>query len=200
MSAFWAGNYTKAGEWLELASALPSSKTPKIQLIYRTFFSALLVFWRYRQGDGEECLAQGETILEKMKLWSNNSNAIFENKLLLIESEWYACSCNIVAAKESYVLSAKSARDHGLINEQGLAFELYGNFLSSIGDLAATQFYQKAHSCYIQWGALAKAKKLQKNLNLDLTESVSCSLNSSLSISKRSRGKEEDLLEKPSFR
>jgi len=192
LSAFWASDYTNATKWLELASAIPSSKIPKVTFIYRTFFSALLAFRRYRDGEGEEFLAKGQILLEKMRLWSKNSKAIFENKLLLLESEHYACSCHIVASKESYELSAKSACDHGLVHEQGLAYELYGNFLYSIGDLVASQWFQKAHTCYLQWGALAKAEQLREDFNLDLTESVNARFKSSLSSTKHGRDKDKN--------
>jgi len=192
MSAFWARDYAQANEWLELASTLPSSRMPKIELIHRTFLSALLTFRKYRDGEGEEFLSKGQVMLEKMRLWSKNSKAIFENKLLLLESEQYACACNIVASKESYELSAESARNHGLVHEQGLAYELYGNFLYSIGDLVAAHWFQKAHTCYLQWGAVAKAEQLRKDLNLDLTEIGNASFNSSLSSSKHGRDRDSD--------
>jgi len=176
---------------LELALEFPSSKIPKLELIYRTFFGALLIFRRYRDGEGEDLFTKGQTMLEKMRLWSNNSKAIFESKLLLLEAEEYAGSCNIVASKESYELSAKSARDHGLVHEQGLACELYGNYLYSICDLAASHWFQKAYTCYLQWGAVAKAEKMRKDLNLDLTESVNVRFSSSLSSTKHDRDKEE---------
>ena len=103
-----------------MASALPSSKMPKVQLIYYTFYHGLIAFQRYRDGEGEKWLVAGKKVLDKMELWEKkNSKAIFENKLFLLESEHYACMCNIVASKESYELSAKSARDHGLVQEQG---------------------------------------------------------------------------------
>ena len=191
LSAFWAREYIEASKWLEMASAVPSSKMPEIQFIHRTFFGALLAFRRYREGDGEECLKTGETALEKMRLWSNNSKAIFENKLLLLESEHFACSCNIVAAGESYELSAKSAHDHGLVHEQGLAYEYYGDFLSSVGDLIASQWHQKARACYLQWGALAKAEQLRKVFDLDSTESFECSI-ASISSAKRDRDKDKE--------
>jgi len=188
LSTFWARDYTEADKWLDLASAFSCSKLPKINLIHRTFFSALLAFRRYRDGEGEEFLAKGQAVLEKMRLWSKNSKAIFENKLLLLESEYYACLCNVVASKESYELSAKSARDHGLVHEQGLACELYGNYLSSIGNPVASQWFQKAHTCYLQWGALAKAEQLREEFNLDLVEIVKAS---SLSSAKHGREKEK---------
>jgi len=191
ISAFWAGDVSEANKWLELASSFPSSKIPKIEFIHRTFFSALLAFRRYRDGEGEEFLAKGQIMFEKMRLWSKNSKAMFENKLLLLESEHYACVCNIVASKESYELSAKSARDHGLVHEQGLACELYGHYLYSIGDLDASQWYKNAHACYVQWGALAKAEQLRKDFNLDSKDFFNCSIDSSLSSTKHFRDEDK---------
>jgi len=192
LSAFWAREYTEANKWLELASALPSSKLPKINFIHRTFFSALLAFRRYRDGEGEELLTKGQIMLGKMRLWSKNSRVIFENKVLLLESEYYACLCNKSASKESYELAAKSARNHGLVHEQGLACELYGNFLSSIDNPAASQWFQKAHTCYLQWGALVKVEQMRKDLNLVLTGRLNANFDSSLSSTKHGRDEYKD--------
>ena len=41
----------------------------------------------------------------------------------------------------------------------GLAYEMYGKFLASICD-DANKWFLKAHECYIQWGAIAKANQL----------------------------------------
>ena len=98
---------------------------------------------------------------------------------------------NIAASEESFKLAAESARDHGLVHEQGLAYELYGDFLFSFADLDALQWHQRAHTCYLQWGALAKAEQLRKEFNLELRESFSSSFNSSLSSTKHSRDEGE---------
>lgn len=123
-SAFWKGDYSEAKKWFDVASSIPSSKMPKIQLIHRTFYRGLIAFQLYRDGEGEDFLEEGKKILEKMERWAKNCKAIFESKLILLEAEHYASMCNIVAAKESYELSAESARDHGLMHEQGLACEV----------------------------------------------------------------------------
>lgn len=177
ISAFWNSNYAEANKWYQLAASLPSSKMPKIQLIYRTFYHGLMAFQMFRDGEGEEWLDKGKVALDKMEQWAKNSNVIFESKLYLLESEHYASMCNIVAAKESFELSAQTARDHGLIHEQGLAYECMGKFLSSVVDIGAPKWLQKAHTCYMQWGATAKAKQLQKDHNLELPdESIRVSL------------------------
>ena len=94
-----------------------------------TTHSSHVLPWTYcistlRDGEGEDLLEEGKKILEKMERWAKNSKAIFESKLILLEAEHYASMCNIVAAKESYELSAESARDHCLMHEQGLACEV----------------------------------------------------------------------------
>ena len=125
ISAFWNGDYAKANEWYKEATALPSSKLPKVMLVHRTFYRGLIAFQLYRNGEGKEWLGEGKTVLDTMETWQQNGNkSIFENKLILLEAEQYASNCNIVAAKESYELSAKTARDYGLVHEQGLACEV----------------------------------------------------------------------------
>ena len=61
-------------------------------------------------------------MLDQVEAWAENSKPIFENKLILLEAEYYASMCNVVAAKESYELAIKVARDNGYIHEQGLAY------------------------------------------------------------------------------
>ena len=135
-SAFWRGDYPAARKWSEEASALPSYKMPKIQLIYHTFYHGLMAFQSYREGEGEEFLDEGKKVLSKMEQWAKNSKVIFESKLYLIEAEHYASLCHIVAAKESYELSAETARNHGLFHEVGLAYEV-----SAITHIAFSYLY-----------------------------------------------------------
>lgn len=168
-SAFWREDYDDADKWYNLVASLPSFKMPKIGLIYLTFYRGLISFQRYRDGDGEEWLAEGTKALEKMRVWNANaSKDIFESKLYLLESEDYACNCNIVASRESYELSAKTARDKGLVHEQGLAYEMCGKFLSSIADIDSVKCFQKALHCYVSWGAIVKAEKIRKDRNVDV--------------------------------
>jgi len=91
----------------------------------------------------------------------------------LLEAEHYASMCNVVAARESYELSIKVARDNGYIHEQGLAYECMGKYLVSIVEVhEAKRCFMSAHKCYKQWGADAKADKLWKDWNL--TSSIEC--------------------------
>jgi len=122
IAAFWMGDYYKANEYYDLASEQPTFALPKIKLISVTYYRGLISFQLFRAGKGDDWLAEGKKMLEKMELWVKNCNKdVYENKLYLLQAENYASDDQIVAAKESYELSTTSSRDHGLIHEQGLA-------------------------------------------------------------------------------
>lgn len=172
ISSFWKGDYVEANKWYDLASAQQTFNLPKVQSIMCTYYRGLLCFRLYPDGQGESWLIEGKLVLGKMEIWAKNGcKAVFENKLYLLEAGSYASDGHIVAAKESYELSAKVAHDHGLIHEVGLASEFYGHFLTSIVKLnEANQWYLNAHTCYKQWGALGKVDQIAKEHNLALPE------------------------------
>ena len=125
MAAFWRADYAEANKCYDLASAQPTFNMPRIQMISICLYRGLISFQLFRAGEGEDWLAKGKKMLSKMEMWTKNcSKDVFENKLYLLEAENYASDDHIVAAKESYELSITSARDHGLIHEQGLASEV----------------------------------------------------------------------------
>merc|ERR1719491_1690136 len=104
-----------------------------------------------------EWLDEGNSMKDQLGKWVKScSKSIFENKLILLEAEHYASMCNVVAAKESYEMSIKVARDNGYIHEQGLAYELMGKYLMSAVEIQdAERCFLTAHKCYMQWGAMA---------------------------------------------
>ena len=125
IAAFWRGDYTEANKCYDLATAQPTFNMPRIQMISTSLYRGLISFQLFRAGEGEDWLAEGKKMLNKMEIWTKNCNKdVYENKLYLLEAENYASDDHIVAAKESYELSITSARDNGLINEQGLASEV----------------------------------------------------------------------------
>eukprot|EP00585_Thalassiosira_rotula_P010121 CAMPEP_0196137450 /NCGR_PEP_ID=MMETSP0910-20130528/5428_1 /TAXON_ID=49265 /ORGANISM="Thalassiosira rotula, Strain GSO102" /LENGTH=296 /DNA_ID=CAMNT_0041397909 /DNA_START=35 /DNA_END=925 /DNA_ORIENTATION=- len=167
--SFWMGDYDEAAKASDVAMSFPSAKMPKMQLIYHTFYRGVVALYLYREGKGETWLKEGSEMQDQLKIWVKNSKPIFENKLILLEAEHYASMCNVVAAKESYELSIKVARDNGYTHEQGLAYECMGKYLMSIVEVhEAGHCFLRAHECYLQWGAMAKATKLWRDWKLDL--------------------------------
>mmetsp|Transcript_32513 Transcript_32513/g.78696 ORF Transcript_32513/g.78696 Transcript_32513/m.78696 type:complete len:1338 (-) Transcript_32513:142-4155(-) len=198
--AFWFGDYANANKWFDLASAIPSSRMPKLQLIYSTFYRGIISYQLSLDGKGEQWQERGDEILLTMGIWSKNCEAIYQNKLYLLQAESNACNCNIAAAKELFVLAATSARDNGLIHEQALACECYAKFLTSIVEQnQANIWFQQAYQCYLDWGANAKAGKLMEDNNLsdilpgNLRLTPDAAVSTSLSAAKHVRDGDEKL-------
>eukprot|EP00585_Thalassiosira_rotula_P016436 CAMPEP_0196171746 /NCGR_PEP_ID=MMETSP0911-20130528/5653_1 /TAXON_ID=49265 /ORGANISM="Thalassiosira rotula, Strain GSO102" /LENGTH=283 /DNA_ID=CAMNT_0041438623 /DNA_START=110 /DNA_END=961 /DNA_ORIENTATION=+ len=167
LSAFWMGNSIKAMESYRLIAALPSSKMPKIQALYYTFYWGIVAYQLFRDGSGEDLLAEGNAVLRKVQSWRQTCDHV-ENKLLLLEAEYFASKCVIKSAKKKYEASIKSARDHSFLHEQGLAYECMGKYLSSIVEFAeAKQCLRRAYECYTQWGALGKAEQIQREYGFE---------------------------------
>ena len=120
--SFWMGEYDEAVEASDSAMSYPCSKMPKVELPHHMFYRGIVAFQLYREGKGENWLEIGNEIQEQVEIWVKNSKPIFENKLILLKAEQFASMCYVAAARESYELSIKVARDNGYIHEQGLAY------------------------------------------------------------------------------
>jgi len=169
-SSFLFGDFSKAAIYSKEASSFPTSRVPKIQLIHHYFYHGLMAFRLCRDGKGASYLKEGQEMLEFMTIWHEHSPRTFENKLYLLEAEYLAASCNRNASLQRFDLAIKSSRDNGFIQEQGLAHELKGHYLSSIIEIPqAKESYEKAYHCYIQWGANAKAERIRKDHNLEIS-------------------------------
>ena len=167
--SFWKGSYADAEKWSELLSSQPSSKMPKSQLIYYTFFRGVIAFRMYRDGAGDQWLGEGKKLLGKLEVWLKHSTSLFESKVLLLKAEHCASiTRNINEAISIYDASIKSARDHGFVHEQGLAYELKGKCLALTLDTNSSNCFKNAYQCYMQWGAVAKADQILKEHKLDL--------------------------------
>ncbi len=165
-TSFWFGDYQAAND---LYDTTLSQASPTLWSIPIQWYRGIVAFQLYREGEGEEWLEEGKKMLQKfedlVRLSSTNS---FECKFLLLRAEYCASSCEIINAKVFFDASIKSARDHGFIDDQGLAYECYGKFLASILDNnAALNCFKSAHMCYLQWGALALAENIWNKYKLD---------------------------------
>lgn len=64
-------------------------------------------------------------------------------------------------AEEKYQAAIESARRHRFVHEEGLANELFADFLTSCGKTdQAKLFLTRARACYETWGAVAVVARL----------------------------------------
>ena len=199
MISYWRGDFAAAEESSNIASMMyPVSKFPSMHLIYLTFFRGLgmhptvtctlllsflslidfccglVLFQCYSEDGGDKRLHDGKEVMNQMGTWAKNSMAVFGNKWLLLKAEYTALvgdKCN--AAEELYKKSIKAARDHGIIHELGLAYELLGGYYKMHGrETDCIHCIKQAYTYYTQWGATHVAKKILHDHDLNI-ESIS---------------------------
>jgi len=167
---FWMGNYSEALPWSTMFLSCVKMSGPFMIKLLFTGCMGVASFQLYRDGKGEKHFNTGKEMLDELEKWSEHSaDDVLKNKLLLLRAEHFASICEVSKAKDAYESSIRTARKYGRINEQALAYELQGNYLSSIVEIPeATASYRNAHELYTQWGALAIAKRIKENHSLDL--------------------------------
>ena len=173
-ASFLFGDYQTANKLYGTVSSLPGQRQHMIWSIFRQYYRGIIAFHLYRDGEGEEWLEEGEKMLQKFEhLAKKTTTNFFDSKLLLLRAEYYASSCEVRKAKLTFEDSIKSARDHGFVNDQGLAYECFGKYLASIVDnKAASNCFKSAHVCYMQWGALALANHVWDKYKLSTCDAV----------------------------
>ena len=98
----------------------------------------------------------------KLKKWSKDNPANFENKYLLIQAELEKLKGNVLKADNLYEKSIHIAQKEGFILEQALANELAGTFWLSLNkQIFAQVFISQAYKLYNIWGAIAIANTLK---------------------------------------
>ena len=131
---------------------------------FALFFAGLASFHfaRERTDEVEKWMTIGNSILDKMEVWNNHILWNFENKMLLLQAEKEFCVGHTASAEALYEKSIKAAHDHKFIHEEAISHELFGHFLLNKGNLTeALRSFNSSIECYMSWGALAVAKRLE---------------------------------------
>jgi tetratricopeptide (TPR) repeat protein len=162
--AYWRGDYATAGIHLRKA-ALATENYAFCLSVHRIYYGALVSF----QVGGDEQIKAGKEMLDEMEMLADSSMTTFEHKRLLLRAEYNRSISEISGATEElYKASIKVAEDHGNIHEAAIAFELLGKYYNMYGSLEdAGDCYAKAILYFTQWGAVAVAKRIEKEQNLD---------------------------------
>lgn len=85
-----------------------------------------------------------------------------EHLYYLVEAEQHRVQGHLQSAEEYYKLAIELAREHGFVNDEGLAAERAAEFfLSHEEPHQARLFLRQAHEAYLRWGALAKVQDLE---------------------------------------
>jgi len=110
-------------------------------------------------------ISRGQSILARLRHWREYSSWNWENKVLLLEAMEMHTLGNDDVAKPLYISSIQSARQHRFIQEEAIASELAGDLSYKQGhQIDSYALYMHSIRCYIEWGALAVAMRVQSSV------------------------------------
>ena len=99
----------------------------------------------------------------RLDIWARNCPENFENRALLAAAEAARLDGRDRVAMDLYEQAIRSARDNGLVHNEGVANELAGRFYASRGFEKITNTYLRdARYCYLRWGANGKVQQLEQ--------------------------------------
>ncbi len=96
-------------------------------------------------------------------IWAKSSPENFGNRAFLLSAEMARLDNRSINALELYEKAIASARQHGFVQNEGIASELAGRFSGSLGlKSIAESFLKNARACFSAWGATAIVRRLDE--------------------------------------
>ncbi len=151
--------------------------------LFGYFIEGLTSFQLARQSndniESANWIERGQSVLAKMRCWSEHSQWNWENKMLLLKAESMYTKGEFKSAGPLYDDAIRSAREHKFVHEEAIASELAGIFYYE-GGFRQKSYSYLAHSVksYEEWGAHAVARRVETDMrgyfgtDIDQLESI----------------------------
>jgi PAS domain S-box-containing protein len=119
---------------------------PAVPSLYELHFQALLSHHR------------------QIATWAENCPANFANRAALVSAEIARLEGRELDAMRLYEQAVRSAREHGFVQNEALAYELAAQFYAARDfDEVASSYLRSARQCYERWGAAGKVRQLEES-------------------------------------
>jgi signal transduction histidine kinase len=100
---------------------------------------------------------------KQLTVWAQNCPENFENRVALVGAEIARIDGRESDAARLYELAIKSAREHGFVHNEAIAYELAARFYFSRGfEEIGTLYLRKARHGYLRWGADGKVRQIDE--------------------------------------
>jgi PAS domain S-box-containing protein len=163
---FLSDAYAEALAAAEKAKALLWSSTGHLPLLDYYYYAALTVAAVYENGSADEQQRWRELLAahqEQLREWADNYPPTFADKHALVSAEIARIEGRDLEAMSLYQQSIRAARDHGFVQNEGLAHEVAARFYSARGfETIANAYLRNARYCYLRWGAEGKVRQLDR--------------------------------------
>ncbi len=163
---FLSGDHAEALAAAEKAEALLWSSAAQIQLLDYFYYTALTVSALYESTSADEQSGWRDLLTahrEQLREWADSYPPTFRDKYALVAAEIARLEGRDADAMRLYEQAIRSARDHGFVQNEGVAHELAAGFyLARESTTAARAHVEDARSCFARWGALGKVQQLDQ--------------------------------------
>jgi PAS domain S-box-containing protein len=162
----YAGDYASAVAAASKAASVLWTTPTQFELAEYHFYAALARAAYCDIATDEERPQHLEALashLKQIAVWADNCPATFASRAALVGAELARLEQRELDAERLYEQAIRSAREHGFVQNEGLAHELAARFYLARGfDTFADAYLRKARHCYLCWGAAGKVRQLEQ--------------------------------------
>ena len=130
------------------------------------FYGALASACHYDEASLDErpqLLTKLQAHQKRLEIWAGTCPENFQNRRALISAEIARIENRSLDAERLYEEAVRLAREHGFVQNEGLANELAARFHAARGlETIANAYLRNARNCYDRWGAHGKVKQLDE--------------------------------------
>jgi PAS domain S-box-containing protein len=165
-SRFFAGDCASAVQASLNAEPLLWTSHSFFEVAEYHFYGALAraaAFDSAAEGSRQEHLTALADHHGQLAIWAENCPANFENRAALVDAEIARIEGRDLDAMRLYEQAIRSAREHGFVQNEGVAHEVAGRFHQARGfETSAKAHLRSARHCYLRWGADGKVRQLDR--------------------------------------
>jgi signal transduction histidine kinase len=163
---YLSGDYAEARAAADKAKALLCTSTVQLQLLDYFYYTALTVAALYEEASADEQSGWRELLTahrEQLREWAETYPPTFSDKHALASAEFARIEGRDVDAMRLYEQAIQSAREHGFVQNEGVAHEVAARFYAARGvERIAHAYLRDARQCYLRWGGLGKVRQLER--------------------------------------
>jgi PAS domain S-box-containing protein len=163
---FLSGDYAEALAAADKAKPLLSATFVLIELLDYFYYTALTVSALYENASADEQQRWRDLLTEhreQLREWTENYPPTFADKYQLVLAEIARLEGRDADAMRLYEQAIQSAREHGFVQNEGVAHELAAGFYLSRGSTTAARTHlENARGCFTRWGAIGKVQQLDR--------------------------------------
>ena len=163
---FMSGDYEAAIAAAWKAKALIWASDAHIQLLDYHYYSALAIAAAYETAPRDRQRAWRGLLTahqEQLCEWAENYKPTFGDKHSLVSAEIARLEGRDLEAMRLYEQAIQSAREHGFVQNEGVAHEVAARFYAARGfETIAHAYLRNARYCYLRWGADGKVRQLDQ--------------------------------------